>query len=131
MTAAIVDAARAAQPTLQKHLQEVHDGGRLPPAVVEALREAGVYRMMAPAAVGGDPVDLPTFLEVLEAVGEGCGAAGWNLATSSAVALSANWLPPSSLAHVYSRGPDVPFAGSAAPPNGRASEVDDGFRVTG
>jgi hypothetical protein len=48
------------------------------------------------------------------------GAAGWDLATSSAGTLVALRLPPEGVAAIYGAGPDVCFAGTPCPTGGRA-----------
>jgi 3-hydroxy-9,10-secoandrosta-1,3,5(10)-triene-9,17-dione monooxygenase len=39
---------------------------RIPPVVVTALKKAGVFRLMAPAEIGGAETDPVTFLNVVE-----------------------------------------------------------------
>jgi len=58
---------------------EIERDGRIPPALVEQLRAAGLYGMVVPAALGGRQVDLTTFLGVAEVLAEGDASVGWNL----------------------------------------------------
>src|SRR5207249_4446718 len=90
-----------------------------------------VYRMLVPVDAGGEAVDFLTFLAVVETVAEGCGAAGWNVATSSASTIMVCALPPEGRAAIYAGGPDVPLAGSGFPPSGTATPLEGGFRIRG
>jgi alkylation response protein AidB-like acyl-CoA dehydrogenase len=86
--------------------------------------------MLVPHELGGDQVDLQTFLDVVELLARGNGAVAWDVATSSFGALTALTLPTDGVAHIYASGPDVIWAGTV-PPSGRAVVSDGGYRYTG
>jgi indole-3-acetate monooxygenase len=48
----------------------------IPATVVDALRDAGVFHLLAPRAVGGAETDPLTFLRVVEEVSYADGSAG-------------------------------------------------------
>lgn len=126
----LIAAVRALRPQLEAALASSDRDRQLPATVIEALRAAGVYRMFVPHALGGAQVDLQTFVDVVEAVSEGNAAAGWDVATSSFCAISAQALPRAGVMRMYGDGPDVVGAGSLANGGGRAVAVDGGYRVT-
>lgn len=118
-------------PLIRACSEEAERERRLPSRVVDALREAGAYRMLVPTELGGRPVDVATFIQALEVVSGADGSAGWNLATSLGCSLAALALPDEGLARVFGRGPDVAFAGTVYRASGQAVAADGGYRVTG
>jgi indole-3-acetate monooxygenase len=129
----LVHTARDLFPLLDACWAESDRDRRVPHAVVEAMREAGIFRTIVPAEVGGADADLHTFLEVIETVAYANGAAGWDVATSFMSTLFALGLPRSGLERVYSHGPDVIFAGTVTVSRDTASAVSDagGYRLSG
>ena len=127
----ILDAAAALRPMIRDCQDETERGRRVPSALTEQLRAAGLYRLLVPRAFGGAEVDLLTYQRAIELVSEGDGSVGWNLATSNAGALTALSLPDAGLQEIFAQGPDVPFAGTLAPVGGRGQAVDGGYVVSG
>jgi len=110
---------------------EIERDGRIPPALVEQLRAAGLYGMVVPAALGGKQVDLTTFLGVAEVLAEGDASVGWNLANNATNQLTALSLPDAGVQEVFGGGPDTIIAGTTVPGGGRAVPVDGGYVVSG
>ncbi len=100
-------------------------------AVVEAFREAGLYRMLLPRALGGAELSFVDAMEVVEQVSWADGSAGWctmvgNVAASTVGA----YLPEKGAQRVYGKGPDAMVAGQGVP-RGQARRVDGGFLIRG
>lgn len=74
---AILANARALEPLLREEAGEAERARRLTPRAVEALRAAGVFRMTMPGSWGGPEVDILTQIEIVEAVSQADGSAGW------------------------------------------------------
>src|SRR5262252_7414213 len=100
----------------------------MPRPLFEALRDAGVFRMSAPKAVGGAEVDEETVLQAIEELARQDGSVGWNVMIASNAAIAASYLPAASLREVYCGGPNTVIA-SALAPQGAASPVAGGFRL--
>jgi len=129
----LLDAVAALRPALAATAERSERERRLPVDAVRALRESGVYRMFLPSELGGDPVDLETFVAVLETLAQGNAAAGWDVAAHSIMTLVAIALPAGGVERIYGGKTQVPLAGSLAGGRGRAA-VDaaaGGYRVTG
>jgi alkylation response protein AidB-like acyl-CoA dehydrogenase len=126
----LMAAVRDLQPVLRASVRATDEGGHVPADVIAALRSAGAYRMVVPAALGGDEIDLAGFLGVLEAVSEGNPAAGWDLAASSWATFIALTLPVVGGERIFANGADVAFAGGF---NGAGTAVpaDGSFAVSG
>jgi len=102
---------------------------RLPRDLVDKLRSAGCFRVMFPSAWGGPEMSLPQQVELIEILAHADAAAAWCVKIGSDSGLFAAWLEERA-AHELYRDLDYVTAGQA-PPNGRALEVDGGYRVTG
>src|SRR5437870_474675 len=110
-SAALLEAARALQPTVIGYQAETERERRIPPPLVEQLRAAGFYSMVVPAQLGGLEVNLVTFLRVAELMAEGDGSVGWNLANSAVQQLIALGLPEAGVNEIFEDGPDTIIAG--------------------
>src|SRR6476660_6583976 len=127
----VVRAAAALQPLLRELHDEIEREQRFPRALVEKMREAGLYRMVIPRSLGGYQADALTYLRAVELMAEGCGSVGWNLANNGIVQLVSLGLPDEGVHEIYAQGPSTPGAGTAVQGGGQAVPVDGGYRVTG
>ena len=85
----IVATARALQPLLREHLVEGERRARLTPAVVTAVGQAGLFRILAPREVGGLEASPSVTLAAVEAVSAADPAVGWYMGNSMAACLAA------------------------------------------
>jgi indole-3-acetate monooxygenase len=72
-----LDAARALGPALREASDEIERERRLPAAIVEKLKRAGMFRMAMPRSWGGPEIDLPTQVRVIETLCTFDASAGW------------------------------------------------------
>ena len=70
----LVEAARDLDPLIRKHADEAEQAGTTSLAVVDALREARLFRSIVPREVGGEGADLVTGIEVIEAISRADGS---------------------------------------------------------
>ena len=75
----VVEAVEAIAPVIREHAAEAEAARRLSPAVMDALRGAGLFRMLLPRSLGGLEVDMATYARAVEAVSRHDSAAGWVL----------------------------------------------------
>jgi alkylation response protein AidB-like acyl-CoA dehydrogenase len=127
----LVRAAAELKPVLRQHHEEIEREQRMPPALVEQLREAGFYKMVIPRALGGLQVDTLTYLRVVELLAEGAGSVGWNLGNGGVGQLVTLGLPDDGVHEIYAKRADTIIAGTAVPGGGQAVPVAGGYRVTG
>ncbi len=128
---AILAAARALEPQVRACADEIEREGRLPDALVRAISEAGIFRMLVPRALGGSEVDPVTQMEVLEVIARGDGSAGWVTAIASGTAWTLAFLPPASAAEILSDPHAIVVGTLGVPSGGRAMVVDGGYRLSG
>src|SRR5579885_3631758 len=76
---AILAAAAGLREEIRGYQAEIEATRRLPRPLVQRLRAAGVYRLLAPRDRSGAQADLLTALRAVELLAEGDGAVGWNL----------------------------------------------------
>jgi indole-3-acetate monooxygenase len=102
----------------------------IPASVVDALRDAGVFHLLAPRAVGGAEADPLSFLRVVEEVSYADGAAGWCTMIGGCYAIFGGMLRPEG-AHEIFGDPATISAGNFRPDKGVAQVMDGGYRVSG
>ncbi|MCC6828036.1 MAG: flavin-dependent monooxygenase [Novosphingobium sp.] len=124
--AAALDELFAVLPSQAGRIAQDH---RLPSAIVDLLKRAGVYRMMVARRFGGDEATPTEFLNLIERIAAVDASTGW-VASFGFSAIYLGSLPVATLETMYANGPDVVFAGGIFPPQ-RAVPVDGGLQVNG
>jgi alkylation response protein AidB-like acyl-CoA dehydrogenase len=81
--AELVARARALQPLLREHAAKTDADRRVATECMDALGEAGLFKVCVPKRYGGYETTLRTMLDVSAAVAEGDGSAGWVLALTN------------------------------------------------
>lgn len=127
----LVEAARALMPAISASADQIEREGRLPDALVRSLSEAGIFRMMAPRSLGGEEVDPITQMEVLEAISQADGSAGWVSAIASGTAWTLAFLRPDVAGEILADPNTVVVGTLGVPSGGKAVAVDGGYRLSG
>lgn len=116
-------------PLLRKHAPWVDEHRRLHDEVIEALADAGVYKLRRPKQYGGYEVDGRTLTEVGTALGQGCGSTAW--------VTTVYWIPgwmacqfPDHVQDEIFAEPDTRVCGTLSP-SATAVPVDGGVVVNG
>ncbi len=126
----LIERARALAPLLAEHAAEAERLRKPTDAVIRALEDSGVFRLMVPRRYGGLELDLDTFLEVGLALGEGDASMAW-IATFY---IEHNWMlcqfPESFQDELYADCAWILAPGSITP-NGKAHAVDGGYELSG
>ncbi len=132
----IVDRARALAPLIRQYAQAGEELRALAPEVVQALRDADLFRVVTPKRLGGMGCNMRTFLDVLMELGRADGAAAWAVGLLGAGNWFASLFSPECQADVFTDNPDVAICGVFQTPKNYTSEhveVDGvkGIRVSG
>src|SRR5262245_44322816 len=118
----LVDAARALGPTIRAAAEEIERGRRLPLPLVQALKDAGLFRMPMPRDWGGPEVDLLTQIRAIEELAYADGSVGWCVMIGSDGGYFTAFLDDAVGRGLY---PDLDLVtGSSTRPSGRAVVVD-------
>jgi alkylation response protein AidB-like acyl-CoA dehydrogenase len=97
---------------------------------IGALREAGLFGVMTPRAVGGSELPLVDCLDVFAEVARADGSAGWCLmAGASAVAYFGAYAGDAFVEELFRDG--VPLVAGQFAPNGTGTPAPGGYRLTG
>lgn len=127
--AELVSRASKIAPVLQSHAMWTEENRRLHDESIEALADAGVFRLRVPARYGGYESDAGTLVEVLSQVGAGDGSAAWNSAVWAICAWLTCLLPDGVQDEVFS-APDVRVCGVLSP-TAQAAPRSGGLVVNG
>lgn len=127
---ALSEKALSLRPLLESQAHETDRLRRLPDVNVKALKDAGLCRLMVPKRFGGHETDIHTYIEVMEALGRGCGSTSWVASLINVCAWLTSLFPERAQQDVWGGNRDAWVAGSLAP-HGDAKPVDGGWRVTG
>lgn len=125
---ALVARAAALVPMLREHAAAAERARRVPQDSLDALSDAGVFRMMAPKKYGGDEATFDTQCDVLAEIARGCPSTSWVATIYSAMAWLAAGFPDEAQEEVFATAPRISGVFS---PTGIAVGRDGGFIVSG
>jgi alkylation response protein AidB-like acyl-CoA dehydrogenase len=125
-----LDAVRVLAPQIQASVEDSEQTRQLHLPLVEAMAQAGLYRLWIPRTLGGEEADPMTFVRVVEAVAQVDGATGWCLMIGGGCGIFGGYLPAAAARAIYGSDPLV-ITGGAFRPLGQAVVVEGGYRVTG
>jgi indole-3-acetate monooxygenase len=129
MTYSILAAVRDLAPLIATHADEAERERRLARPVVDALINAGVFRLLVPPALGGAGASPLEFCEVIEAISTVDGSTGWCVMITGCYGHFAGLLPPLAATEIFGDS-GVVVAGTFRP-NGVARAVAGGYQVSG
>ncbi|MFY1699800.1 MULTISPECIES: acyl-CoA dehydrogenase family protein [unclassified Solwaraspora] len=127
--AELVTRAADLVPLLRSRAQWADENRRLADDVVEAMADAGIFRMRLPRRFGGYECDARTMVEVAMHLGRGDSATAFTVAVWWITSWNLGLFPDEAQDEVFST-PDVRVCGTLAP-TGTAQPVDGGIQVTG
>jgi alkylation response protein AidB-like acyl-CoA dehydrogenase len=122
--------ARALEPIIREHVEATERDRRLARPVLYAMREAGLFRMFTPRALGGLETDPVTVARVAEEIASFDSAAAWALQAGNTGSWWAGHFPATGIDELYADGPDFVMSASFTPPH-HAESVPGGYRFTG
>ena len=129
-TADLLAAARRLGPLIREHATTAERERRLSLPVLDALKGAGLSRLLLPRALGGLEVDPVTYSRIVEEVTGFHSAAGWALQAANTGAWWSARLPREGSDEIYLDNPDAVMAATFHPPQ-RAVPAPGGYRITG
>ena len=126
----LIDALKSLVPLVREHAAEAERQRKPVDAVMQAIEDTGAYRWFVPKAYGGFEYSLSGFMEVGVALGEACASHAW----VTTFCMEHNWLlalyDKPAQDDIFGQHPYIIAPGSLAP-NGKATPVDGGYRITG
>ena len=123
--------ARALVETVRERSDATEEARRLAPETMQAMRDAGIHRILQPARHGGAEAHFSGMVEIVEAISIACSAAGWCLTQYCSHNCLLGYWPPQGQDEIWGAVPDAMVAGVLIPSCGRARKVDGGWRIGG
>ena len=127
--AELVARAVGLQPLLRAHAHEMDAGRLLTDEVNDALVEAGMFRLLTPARLGGFQAGLRAAVEVVATLGEADGSVAWLVGVGSSVAAMFSRVSESAQSTVFGDDPGARLAGCLTPAT--ATRAPGGIRISG
>jgi alkylation response protein AidB-like acyl-CoA dehydrogenase len=125
-----LDRVRRLEPLVREHADASERAGQVAQPVVEALHDAGLFRILLPARLGGGDLTIPESLRVYEEAGRLDASVGWNLSIWSGGPVFGHLLSLAAFDEIFS-DPRAIAAGSLNPIGTRAVPSDGGWRYSG
>ncbi|KUN58935.1 oxidoreductase [Streptomyces canus] len=126
----LVARAAALRPLLREHAAATETARRVPDPVIDAIADAGLFKLATPRRYGGHQTSMRTMLDVSATLAEGDGSTSWVVTLVNVC----NWLtslfPSKAQDDVFGANPDARVTGVLSPTSTTA-RVDGGWQVSG
>ena len=122
--------AEALVPKIAAAADEIDARRELPQALADAMKDAGLFRLLVPRSVGGEEMDWLEYLDVVRAVAYADGSAGWCFNQGAVFATTCCRAPEALAEEVW--GDPRTVIGNG-PPQGSIDleHVEGGYRLSG
>jgi alkylation response protein AidB-like acyl-CoA dehydrogenase len=128
--AELVARVRELQPLLAKNAAVGEQDRKVAEESIQALSDAGMFRLTIPKRYGGYQTSMRTILDVSAAVGEADGGTAWIVTLINVCNWMASLFPAQAQDEVFGADPNAKVSGVLAPTS-EARKTDDGWRVSG
>ncbi|HKC52166.1 MAG TPA: acyl-CoA dehydrogenase family protein [Myxococcota bacterium] len=127
---AYVARARSLEPVIRAHAERSERDSRLAPQIVEALHEAGMFRILLPKSLNGGGLSIPESLRVFEEVAKLDASTAWNLAICADGPLFGHFVARHAFEAIFG-DPRAVLVGSLNPASIRITACEGGWRFSG
>jgi indole-3-acetate monooxygenase len=121
--------ARELGPELDAAAEEIERRRELPEAIVEALVERGLFRLLLPRSCGGAELRPAAYVSVIEEVAKHDASVAWCLGQACGCTMTSAYLDPAVAREIFGGKRGIVAWGPPGPPEARA--VPGGYRLTG
>jgi indole-3-acetate monooxygenase len=126
----IIARAEAVREAVAAASDDIERGRRLPPALLDRLHEAELFRLLLPRSSNGIETDPVTFFHVIETIALADASTAWCLSQAGGCAMSAAYLDLPVAQAIFGNDPRAVLAWGPGP-RVRAVACEAGYRVTG
>src|SRR5215469_5740395 len=126
----VVARAARVQSAVAAASDDIEQDRRLPPALLDKLHEAELFRLLLPRSSNGIETDPVTFFHVIETIAQADASTAWCLSQAGGCAMSAAYLDLPVARSIFGEDPRAVLAWGPGP-RVRAVECDGGYKVTG
>lgn len=127
---AVISRAEALRPAVEAASNQIEETRRLPPALLDQLHEARLFRLLLPRSSDGIETDPVTFFHVIETIARGDASTAWCLSQAGGCAMSAAYLDLPVARAIFGDDPRAVLAWGPGP-KVKAIECEGGYKVTG
>jgi alkylation response protein AidB-like acyl-CoA dehydrogenase len=125
----VIARATALVPLIREHAEKSSQERRVVPEVVDALEEAGLFKLLVPRRLGGLETNLRTMMECVAEVGRGDGSTAWTVALLNVCTWFSTTFSDEAQQEMYAT-PDAKACGIFSPPL-KSERVEGGYLVSG
>jgi len=129
--AQLIEAAERVAPLIREKAREAEIARRPLDEVIDAIRNSGLFALMVPESHGGHQADLDTYFDVVLTISRADAAMGWLTAFYIEHCFWFCGFPEQFQKELFAERPYVLAPGSLSLADGRADEVDGGYRLSG
>ncbi len=122
--------ARELIPELRERAPQTALDRRLPQVNIDAMRRAGALKTIQATRNGGYALGIRSHLDVISALGEGCGSTAWVAGVVHAHSWLLSHFPEQGQDDVYKTNPDA-VVSAVILPRGKAVRTAEGYRLEG
>ncbi len=126
----MVSRAEALRPAIEAASHEIEEKRRIPPALLDQLHEARLFRLLLPRSSNGFETDPITFFHVIETIARGDASTAWCVSQAGGCAMSAAYLALPVANEIFGDDPRAVLAWGPGP-RVKAIECEEGGKVTG
>ncbi len=126
----LVASARDLIPLIKAHAQEGEDNTCVPSVVVDAMNEAGLFRVLQPKAYGGYEMHPQVFYDVQMALAEADMSTAWIYGVIAIHNFQIALFDPQAMEDVWATDTSV-LISSSYQPVGKVERVEGGFNLSG
>jgi alkylation response protein AidB-like acyl-CoA dehydrogenase len=126
----VVARAEAVRSAVAAAADEIERDRRLPPALLDRLHEAELFRLLLPRSSNGIETDPVTFFHVIETIAQADASTAWCLSQAGGCAMSAAYLDLPVAQSIFGKDPRAVLAWGPGP-RVKAVECEGGYRVSG
>ena len=127
---AVISRAEALRPAVEAASNQIEETRRLPPALLDQLHEARLFRLLLPRSSDGIETDPVTFFHVIETIARGDASTAWCLSQAGGCAMSAAYLDLPVARAIFGDDPRAVLAWGPGP-KVKAIECEGGYKATG
>jgi alkylation response protein AidB-like acyl-CoA dehydrogenase len=125
-----LDLARGFADRIRASETSIEQTREIPGDLADDLKQAGLFRLLLPKALGGSELPLPRYLRCIEAIGEADGSVGWCVGQAGVFATCADGLPAALTQTLWGDNPDTVVA-TGTPFNCQAVEKKGVYYLSG
>ncbi len=125
----VISRAEAVRSAVGAASSEIEGTRRLPPALLDKLHEAQLFRLLLPRSSNGIETDPVTFFHVIETIARADASTAWCLSQAGGCAMSAAYLDLPVARAIFGEPRAVLAWGPG--PKVKAVECEGGYKVTG